>query len=95
MPDSQQPLLHSIWDAADRLGISESTVWRLIRQGKLRATRLRGRTLLSEAELQRIAGTVAEKPPSAGERAVRSEDVGSVEQLQNVSDGGSDDNKCK
>ena len=52
-------LLHSIDDTATRLGVSVSTVWRLIRSGQLRAVKIRGRTLVPESELQRLA-----QPPS-------------------------------
>jgi excisionase family DNA binding protein len=95
MPGGQQPLLYSIKDAAARLGVSESTVWRLIRQGRLRATRLLGRTLLAEAELQRIAEVAADKPRGAGEKAISSRDAGSDERLQTAGHGGFDGNKRK
>ena len=52
-------LLHSIDDAATRLGVSVSTIWRLIRSGQLRTVKIRGRTLVPESELQRLA-----QPPS-------------------------------
>ena len=52
-------LLHSIDDAATRLGVSVSTIWRLIRSGQLRAVKIRGRTLVPDSELQRLV-----QPPS-------------------------------
>jgi len=52
-------LLHSIDAAATRLGVSVSTIWRLIRSGQLRTVKIRGRTLVPESELQRLA-----QPPS-------------------------------
>ena len=52
-------LLHSIDDAATRLGVSVSMIWRLIRSGQLRTVKIRGRTLVPESELQRLA-----QPPS-------------------------------
>ena len=58
MPGALQ-LLHSIDDAATRLGVSVSTIWRLIRSGQLRAVKIRGRTLVPDSELQRLA-----QPPS-------------------------------
>ena len=58
MPGALQ-LLHSIDDAATRLGVSVSTIWRLIRSGQLRTVKIRGRTLVPESELQRLA-----QPPS-------------------------------
>jgi hypothetical protein len=54
MSEGQQPLLHSIAVAAARLGgLSESTIWRLIRVGQ--SVKIFGRTLVSESELQRLA----------------------------------------
>ena len=58
MPGALQ-FLHSIDDAATRLGVSVSTIWRLIRSGQLRAVKIRGRTLVPDSELQRLA-----QPPS-------------------------------
>jgi excisionase family DNA binding protein len=55
MADDLAPLLHTIRGSAGRLGVSESTVWRLLRIGKLRTCRVLGRTMISEAELQRFA----------------------------------------
>ena len=54
MPDSPPPLLHTVKAAAARLAVSESTIRRLLMAKKLRATRILGRTLISEAELQRL-----------------------------------------
>ena len=58
MPGALQ-FLHSIDDAATRLGVSVSSIWRLIRSGQLRTVKIRGRTLVPESELQRLA-----QPPS-------------------------------
>jgi excisionase family DNA binding protein len=55
MPDTQAPLLHSIENAAIRLGVSPSTVWRLIRERQLRTVRIRGRTLVADSELVRLS----------------------------------------
>ena len=55
MGEELVPLLHTIPRSAKRLGVSERTVWRLLRTGKLRASRVLGRTMISEAELQRLA----------------------------------------
>ena len=53
------PLLHSIEEAATRLGVSVSMIWRLIRSGQLRTVKIRGRTLVPESEIQRLV-----QPPS-------------------------------
>jgi len=49
------PLLHSIKNAAKRVGVSQSSVWRLIKEGQVRPVKILGRTLIPESELQRIA----------------------------------------
>jgi excisionase family DNA binding protein len=54
MPSSPPPLLHTIKTAAARIAVSPSTVQRLVKAKKLRATYVMGRTLISEAELQRL-----------------------------------------
>jgi len=46
-------LLHSIPDAGRRLGVSESTIWRMIRDQAIVTTHIRRRTMIAEAELQR------------------------------------------
>ena len=48
------PLLYCVNDAARRLGISGSSIWRLLRLGRLCPTTVLGRTMISEAELQRL-----------------------------------------
>ena len=55
MGDDLVPLLHTVPGSAKRLSVSERMVWRLLRIGKLRASRVLGRTMISEAELQRFA----------------------------------------
>jgi excisionase family DNA binding protein len=54
MGEELVPLLHTVPRSARRLGVSERTVWRLLRTRKLRASRVLGRTMVSEAELQRF-----------------------------------------
>jgi hypothetical protein len=49
------PLLHSVNDSSQRLNVSPSSIWRLIRRGELRTVKILGRTLVPESELQRIA----------------------------------------
>lgn len=57
-----QPLLHAVPRAAKRLDVSESTVWRLVAEKKLYPTYVRGRTMISEAELQRYVAESTVKP---------------------------------
>ena len=66
------PLLHSIKAAAVRAGVSESSIWRLRRKGKLRTVKVLGRTMVPESELQRLAqptdgATYGSMTPPAGD----------------------------
>jgi excisionase family DNA binding protein len=54
MSKTGSPLLHTKEAAAARLSLSKSTIGRLLKAKKLRVTRIMGRTLISEAELQRL-----------------------------------------
>ena len=47
-------LAYSVPEAAATLGISASTVWLLIRAGKIGVVRLGGRTIVPSAQLQKI-----------------------------------------
>ena len=87
MSDSQHhPLLHSIGAAAARLGeLSESTIWRLIRSGKLRPVKILGRTLIPESELRRVAQEGAMPGPDASEPAVDLQDVQDDQRRRGVS----------
>ena len=77
------PLLHPVPRAAERLGVSESSIWRLIQKGTLHPTCVLGRTMISEGELQRLV-TEATKPrqrvtqPVAG-TGVNARDTASLE----------------
>jgi excisionase family DNA binding protein len=73
------PLLYSVNDAARRLGVSVSTVWRLLAEKKLYPTYVRGRTMISEAELQRyvaestVRQRVKETPIAGATRKARAQ----------------------
>jgi excisionase family DNA binding protein len=80
MSDSPSSLLHTIKAAATRLAVSESTIRRLLIAKKLRVTRILGRTLISESELQRLieqntdrsnpsSDAVSELDPNQSEKA--------------------------
>jgi excisionase family DNA binding protein len=56
------PLLYSASDAARRLGVSESTVWRLLGEEEIYPTYVRRRTMISEAELQRYVAESTMRP---------------------------------
>lgn len=48
------PLAHRIVPAAQRLGISRSGLYGLIRGGAIQTIRIGGRVLVTETELQRV-----------------------------------------
>ena len=47
-------LAYTVPEAAHALGISETTVWELLKTGTLRKIKLFGRTLIKREELQRV-----------------------------------------
>ena len=51
------PLFVSVADAAAMLGVSESTVWRMLADQQLVATRIRGARRIRVADLQAFRGT--------------------------------------
>lgn len=52
--DVVQPRALSVDDAAKSLALGRTTVWRLIRAGKLRPVRLGGRTVIPIVEIDRV-----------------------------------------
>jgi excisionase family DNA binding protein len=50
-----QPFLYGIADAGRMLGISRSTVWLMIKSGKLEVVHIGRRTLVKNTSLQKIA----------------------------------------
>ncbi len=52
-----QPLAHPVHTAAQLLGIGPSKTWALIAEGKIRATRIGRRTLISAREIERVLET--------------------------------------
>jgi excisionase family DNA binding protein len=51
------PLAHPVHTAAQLLGIGPSKTWALIAEGKIRATRIGRRTLISAREIERVLET--------------------------------------
>lgn len=47
-------LAYNVDEAAAALGMSDSTVWLMIKEGFVAAKKVRGRTLIAREELQRI-----------------------------------------
>lgn len=65
--ESQELMLHPLPEARRRLGdISGATLYRWAAQGKVRLTKLGGRTFMSSAEIARIiAEGISEAPKAA------------------------------
>lgn len=47
--------LWSVLEAAEMLDLSRATIWRHAANGKIKLTRLAGRTFVSDAEVDRVA----------------------------------------
>jgi excisionase family DNA binding protein len=62
MTDAQVPgpvpdrLLYPVRETAQLLGLGESTVWGMVKNGRLCAVRVGKRTLIPRREIDRIAG---------------------------------------
>lgn len=67
------PLFVSIRDAAVLLGVSESTVWRMLADGQITATRIRGNRRIRVADLQAFRGTPEKVVSLPNRRRVRHE----------------------
>jgi len=52
--DHTAPLAHKIPDACRRIGIGRTALYELIKTGEIRAIKIGSRTLIPEAELQRV-----------------------------------------
>lgn len=48
-----------VGDAAEYLGVSEPTIWRMLRDGSLARVRLRGRTVVARAECDALLARAA------------------------------------
>lgn len=59
MPTNTEPVAATVRNFAARLGVSESHVWALLREGKLNAIRLKRRTLIPLSELDRILASAS------------------------------------
>ena len=51
-PDQMRGM--SIAEAAKRIGVNETTIWRMSKRGAIKVTRVAGRALVTEAEIARI-----------------------------------------
>lgn len=60
--------LYSVDEAAEALGISYWTVWGKLKNGELRRTKVGGRTVIRESELQRLIVDLPLKPLKAYKR---------------------------
>lgn len=49
-----QPLAYSIKDFAALVGVGQTTVFKMVREGELKAAKIRGRTLIPATEATRL-----------------------------------------
>jgi excisionase family DNA binding protein len=68
-PQTDSPLLLSRREARARLGIGETTLGRLIRDGELRTVRIRGRRLVPARELERYVDRLMMRATGAARTA--------------------------
>ena len=54
-PDQIQPLAWRINDACKRIGISRATIYKMAAGGRLRIVKIGGRSLVPDAEIERLA----------------------------------------
>jgi excisionase family DNA binding protein len=54
--------LYGVEEAAKALGISHWTIWSKLKNGDLRRTKVGGRTVIRESELQKL---IVDQPPKA------------------------------
>jgi predicted site-specific integrase-resolvase len=52
--EKAEPLALRVRDFCQRIGISSSTFWVLVKSGKIRVIRISGRTLVPFSEIERI-----------------------------------------
>lgn len=57
--ETNAPLAHRIPDACQRIGVGRSSLYELIKSGRLKTVRIAGRTLVPESELQRLVAEAA------------------------------------
>ncbi|HYC66587.1 helix-turn-helix domain-containing protein [Brevundimonas sp.] len=56
-------LAYTVEEAGRAIGVSRSTVFDMIRMGEVSAKKLRGRTVIARAELQRIVSEAPDARP--------------------------------
>lgn len=59
------PITLRINDTCSVLGIGRSAVYKLIAEGRLRAIKIAGRTLVPRSEIERLVADVIGDPPSS------------------------------
>lgn len=59
MPENVQKLALRIGDAAAALSISRSSIYNMIRDGRLKSVKIAGRTLILRSEIERLLSEVA------------------------------------
>lgn len=72
MNRAQKPELLGVAEVVEALGVSESTVWRMIRRGELPTVRERGRRLIPRAAVERLRRREADEgpPPLSSEHPI-------------------------
>lgn len=59
MKENSHSLAYRIHDVRDILGISRSSIYNLIRHGRLKAVKIAGRTLILRSEIERLLNEAA------------------------------------
>jgi len=54
MPHPNDPLAYRVRDAAHALSVGRSSIYNMIRDGRLRSIKIAGRTLIPRSEIERL-----------------------------------------
>ena len=64
-PNEPDRLSYSMSEAARAVGLSQATMFRLVKDGKLETVKIGSRTLVTRAELERLLAQGAQSPKAA------------------------------
>lgn len=59
MPENREKLALRVADACNSLSISRSSLYNMIRDGRLKSVKIAGRTLVLRSEIERLLSEVA------------------------------------